>query len=306
MVLAEPTPEGEVRYRMLETLRQYAAEKMEAFGETESMRRRHLQWCLQFAEAAELEMRGPNQTVRLREAMRDNDNLRQALQEAGPGVERLRLAVALFWHWYIHGFYAEGRAWLERAMAEAPDAPTPLMCKAMKTAGDLSWRWGTWRPRGRIHSRNMEVQCEANDRRGVAMTYNSLGLVAYHQGDCATAAAYYRKGLAILRELDEPSVIGVMLMNLALPTKEQGDYLEAEALLAEADADVHRKNGNSQGLAAVLHSRCLIAKRLGDYDRALKFIDEAVALTPTCRIRREWRSTSTRGERSPTTRETFT
>ena len=277
LVLAEAGPDGEIRYRMLETLRQYAAEKLEEFGEREPLRKRHLQWCIRFAEAAESEMRGPNQTQRLREAMRDNDNLRQALQEAGPGEKRLRLAVALFWHWYIHGFYAEGRTWLERALEETPEASVQLKCRAMKTAGDLCWAMGDMAAAQHIHEQNMLVQCEANDRRGVGMTYNSLGLVAYHQGDCITASAHYRKGLAILRELDDSVVVGVLLMNLALPTKEQGDYLEAEALLAEADA-IHRKMGNSQGLAVVLHSRCLIAKRLGEYERALKFIDEAVEI----------------------------
>jgi len=277
LVLAESGDGGETRYRMLETLRQYAAEKLLQGGERERMRVRHLRWCLRFTEEAESEMRGANQTQRLSEQMRDNDNLRQALQEAGPGVERMRLATALFWHWYVHGFYAEGRGWLERVLEQTPDAPVALRCKAMKTAGDLCWAMGDMEAAQAIHHRNLAVQCDANDRRGVGMTYNSLGLVAYHQGDCAKAIEYYEKGLRILRELDEASAVGVVLMNLALPLKEQGAYREAEALLSEADA-IHRKTGNAMGLTSVLHSRCLIAKRLGDYERAKEFIEEAIEI----------------------------
>ena len=275
LVQVEAGAIGDNRYLMLETLRQYADEKLQSSGELAQLRQKHLHWYLRCAEAAEAEMRGPNQNVRLREVLADNDNFRQALVEAGPGLERMRLAAALFWHWYIHGFYAEGRLWIDRALKECPAAPTALLCKTMKAAGDLCWALGDLDAARDIHLRNLEIQREAQDRKGIALSYNSLGLVAYHRGECAEAIANYRTGLEIMRDIGETIMTGVMLMNLSLPIKDQGDYVEAEALLAEADG-LHRSTGNIQGLGAVLQSRCLIAKRLGDYVSARKYIEEAM------------------------------
>jgi predicted ATPase len=277
LVQVESGAHGDNRYLMLETLRQYAGEKLNDLGELTQLRQRHFRFYVRVAESAEAEMRGPNQNRRLREILADNDNFRAALLEASAGVDRMRLAAALFWHWYIHGLYAEGRSWIERALKECPDAPTPLLCRTKKAAGDLCWALGDLDDARKIHLQNLEIQSRVQDRRGIALSHNSLGLVAYHQGDCAASIEHYRTGLAILREEGDPTVTGLLLMNLALPIKDQGDYVEAETLLAEAD-ELHRITGNTQGLGAVLHSRCLIAKRLGDYARAREFLEEAMEI----------------------------
>ncbi len=146
LVLAEETTvtssPGETRYRLLETVRHYAAEKLEAAGEGAEVRARRLEWCVALAETAAPELHGPRQGAWADRLETEHDNLRVALrwalarEEAGtmsraavparaqpsplaePDAAALRLSMALWWFWYMRGYLAEGRHWLEAALAQ--------------------------------------------------------------------------------------------------------------------------------------------------------------------------------------------
>ncbi|MCW3058978.1 MAG: hypothetical protein JWQ02_799, partial [Capsulimonas sp.] len=199
LVLTDRNAEGEVRYRMLETLREYADERRRAVDTQDETRRRHVLWYRRFADGAYQERIGANHSRALRLLDQDHDNFRLALQTAGPGPERMRLAAALYWYWYIHGHYSEGRSWSERALNECPDAPAALRTRLMKALGDFSWAQGDMTTARRIHLENLELQRTIQDRRMIAVTLNSLGLIDYHQGDCAGAVKFYRQSLEITR-----------------------------------------------------------------------------------------------------------
>jgi non-specific serine/threonine protein kinase len=114
---------GEVRYRMPETIRQYARDRLLASGEAAEVRTRHRTWYLSLAERAEARIRGPEETMWLNRLEVEHDNLRAALgwstTEEEDAEIRLRLATALWMFWDIHTHWDEGRKWLEIALARS-------------------------------------------------------------------------------------------------------------------------------------------------------------------------------------------
>src|SRR5262249_10208169 len=127
LVTVDSGREGEGRYRLLETVRQYSRQKLEAAGETGAMRERHLRYFLRMAEGAYPGFFGATQLDSARRLEGDHDNLRAALaacsEAAMPPVLGLRLAGALWWFWNLQGVHSEARRWLEQALARAGGRP---------------------------------------------------------------------------------------------------------------------------------------------------------------------------------------
>ncbi len=145
LVLGERMQGQEARYRILETIRQYASERLLEAGEGEQLRNRHLDFFLRWAERVEPELRGPQQLEWLDQLEAENDNLRAALEwsltQAEDGEASLRLAGALPVFWYQRGYINEGLAWLEKVLTSRP--PRVLAaCGPKRSMGLDSWHVG--------------------------------------------------------------------------------------------------------------------------------------------------------------------
>jgi predicted ATPase len=130
------------RFVMLETIREYARESLEAFGETEAVRRAHATYFLALAEEAEQGMAGPQQAVLLERLEREHDNLRAAMQWSTSHAEEekamaLRLGGALRSFWYVRAYFSEGRDFLERALTLSHKVAAPVRAKALHAASQL-------------------------------------------------------------------------------------------------------------------------------------------------------------------------
>src|SRR5262249_44739930 len=145
--------EGEVRYRFLETVRQYSRERLLETGEVETIRQRHGDWFLGFTERAERELRGPDQAAWLQRLEEEHDNLRAALEwsrESGEAEAGLRLGGALGDFWWRHGYWSEGRGGLTALLAmSGASERTAGGAQALHAAGPLGQRQpGPGRARG--------------------------------------------------------------------------------------------------------------------------------------------------------------
>ncbi|MDR7459661.1 MAG: tetratricopeptide repeat protein, partial [Armatimonadota bacterium] len=271
LVQQEPLEDGEARFRMLETVREFALEQLQATGEAHAIARRHARYYGRVAEAAEPALTGPEQAVWLERLEREHDNLRAALAHllaTGDGEAGLSLAAALGRFWERHGYAREGLEWLQRFIDAAPAAPPALRAKALNAAGNLSRSRGDYPAALACYERALALRREVGDERGVAMALNNLGVVAKDQGDYARARAYLEESLAVKRRLGEERGIAVTLNNLGLVAKSQGDAAGAEAFFAES-LDHFRDLGDVWGQALTLNNMGALAASVGDYERAL-------------------------------------
>jgi non-specific serine/threonine protein kinase len=181
----EVDPSGEVRYRMLETLREHALEQPTAAGESDETRRQHAEYFMRLAEAAQPQLQtGGQQQVWLARLEAEHDNLRAALAwatSAESGAETaLRLGGALYRFWSLHGYLSEARHWLDRVVAVGADAPARVRKKAVNAAGLVARLQGDHERAASLFEECLRLAQQEGDRRSVAVSYHNLALVEKH------------------------------------------------------------------------------------------------------------------------------
>jgi predicted ATPase/DNA-binding SARP family transcriptional activator len=281
------TEEGaaEIRFRMLETLREYGWEKLRASGEEESLRDRHRDYFLEFSEHAATKRNGPEQAAWLQQLALQHDNLRAALawcelarpdhSAAEPG---LRLARALAWFWNVRGHVAEGRAHLARALAQpAAQFRTAERAKALNEAGVLARYQGDYAAAWTLHEESLALFRELEDRKGGAEALNSLGLVAHARSDFAAAQIWHEESLALRRELGDGRGIAASLHNLGMVAHDRGDYAAAGTFYEESLA-LFRELGNGRGIAFALNNLGNVVHNQGDLAAARRHYEESLTL----------------------------
>jgi tetratricopeptide (TPR) repeat protein len=271
---------GEGRYRLIETIRQYGREKLIEAGEEAELNRRHRDWYLELAEAAEPELRGPDQRVWFNSLETEHDNLRAALRrslENRETEEMLRLAGALWRFWYVRGYLSEGREWLERVLAEGGGTSPPARAKALAGAGILAWRQGDYGRAKMLFEESLALYRELGNNRGIAESLRGLGFVARDQRDYEGAVELFEESLALSRKVEDKWGIAWPLNDLGVVALSQGDYGRAVELCKES-LFLFREIGDGWGMAVSLNILGIVAQRQGEHDRATLLCEESLGL----------------------------
>jgi non-specific serine/threonine protein kinase len=257
LVLAEE-PGGEwgaVRYRLLETVRQYAAQRLTAAGEAQAARARHAAWCLDLAQAGAAHEAGPQQGAWLERLTVEHDNLRAALgwclADAEGAAAGLRLGGLVGWMWEVRGHHAEGRRWLTALLARGEGAPPDVRATALDLAGRLTRDQGDYETAERLHAESNSLWRELGDAAGVAASLDHLGDVAAARGDSARARALFEESLALRRAQGDRRAVASSLLNLGRVARQQDESERAAALLEESLA-TGRTLGDTRGVARAL------------------------------------------------------
>jgi predicted ATPase/class 3 adenylate cyclase len=279
---------GEPRFVMLETVHEFAREKLQESGQTEDLRRRHARYFISMAEEAEPELMRAQQAQWLKRLELELDNLRAALSWAEEQDEAelgLRLGAALWRFWIMGARYGEGRKWLEAALATGKEAPLLVRAKANLVAGYLAAGQGVY-----MHSQpHLEVALalyrSAGSTEGVAMTLATLGILASYRGDLERAKELNKESLEGYRKLGDPWQFSGALRALAADLFVRllrflaygGDDMQAAALREEALA-LSRKWGDSAGIALSLLGLGYLAIDQDNPERAVKHLEEGLVL----------------------------
>ena len=286
IVLAEREPGQEARYRMLETIRQYASKQLLKAGEGEQVRKRHFEFFLQLAEQAEPYVRGPQLSVYLNELEAEHDNMRAALEwslsQTDYGEASLRLAGALFSFWEQRGFVSEGRAWLARTITN-PAAPSAgaARAKVLYGAGCLAGAEGNSLAARTLleESVNLWRELGSTGLIGLAHTLSILGQIMRHLvGDLATSRALINEAIILFREQDERWGLAWALSYMGMTLRDQEDFALASSFI-EASVSLWRDLGNQLGLADAIRKRGHIAVRQGNYELAQRAFSDSLAIT---------------------------
>ena len=272
----------ETRFRMLETVREYALESLRESGETDQLGRRHAEYFLALAEEAEPAFTGPHpQQVEWLDRLEEElDNLRAALRwslDRGGADTGLRLAGALYRLWSQRGLLAEGGRWLEEALKIGDGAPAAFRAKALLGAGFLANTRGEPESARTFLEESLALYRSLGDRSRIVRALIGLGVSVYHVGDHEQARAHYEEGLELARELDDRRQEGAVLNNLGELARAGGDYRRA-ATLYEDSFLLFRETGNDGGASLAKSNLALIAMHEGDYGRATALLREELEL----------------------------
>jgi tetratricopeptide (TPR) repeat protein/DNA-binding CsgD family transcriptional regulator len=272
---------------MLETLREYAWERLVECGEAEILRQRHARLFLDLAEQAEDELRGPNQVVWADRLEQEQDNLRVALEWAlGGGAEEVgvRLAGALVQFWRLRGYFSQGLSWLEAAVAASGRlvAQTPAAIaqrvKALQGLGSLIYDTGDFGAARAPYEESLALSRQLGDKTGIARSLDGLGLVALREEDNPSLAqARHQESLALYRELGDKDGSALALYHLGHVALQQEDYLLARSRYEESLA-LWRTVGNRSGMALAINNLGLVASCQSDYPLERSFYEQSLAL----------------------------
>jgi tetratricopeptide (TPR) repeat protein len=236
----EASPDGEPRFLLYETIREYALERLEASGETATLRQRHASYYLALAETAELELTGAQQKMWLGRLAQEVDNLRAvlvwSLRAQGSVEVGLRLAAALHWFWNLGGRFVEGRAWLEEALApRSGSAPPPAaQAKALLVVADMMELLLDQAAAAPLLAQSLGLYRQLGDRAGEARALMYGGRTARAQGDYAQAVRFEEESLSLARSLGDRYDTTWALISLGDAELDQGNLGRATARLEEA------------------------------------------------------------------------
>ena len=286
LVVAEAT-EGAFRYRMLEPVRQYGQERLQASGEVEAVRRRHVLWYLELAKGAEPWLRGDRQEVWLRRLEREHDNLRAALRWALESAEAelgLWFGGALGEFWYMRGYLSEGRRWLEAALDNGDDASrAPARTKALARAGWIAWEQGDYERSVALSKEGLALSRELGDRAGAAAALSNLSWAALLGNELARAAAFAGEAAALERSLGETAGVARALVVLGLAAVAGGDHVRAIGLHEESLA-LGREASDRLAMALSLVMGAFASLGLGDNRRAQALCEQSLAVSQRPRV----------------------
>ncbi len=288
--LAQQSEEGdEPRFSMLQLIREYALEQLEASGEAEALRRAHASYFLALAEQATKQRYGPDSNAWRERLERDQDNLRAALAWARDHDEvelGLRLVVALTWFWKRRGRLREGRTWIEEMLtlrgrvaetAQESDEVTKARAKALLNDGMFASEQGSLAVAQRQIEEARALALAIGDARTARQALTNLGLIASLEGDLARATTLYTESLTLARELEDQQGIGTLLTNLGNLSSSQGDLEQALALFTES-LTLAREWGNRDLVALNLNNLGVAARKRGDIAQAQALLGEALSL----------------------------
>jgi non-specific serine/threonine protein kinase len=281
MVAVEEIGGGEKRYRLLETVREYALEKLKEAGEEASSRRRHRDSLLAWAEGGEPNFWGAGQRLWLERLEEEFDNLWAALEwsRATPGeaASGLRLWKAVWRFWDMRGHFTQGQRMLKDLLALAPE-PTLTRMLCLVEVAHLSARQGDLSV-ARLHlQESMRLSRELGSTKGTIYSTIGLGNVHEMEGDLAAAEACWEESLERAREVGDRVGTYLALMWLGQSAYLRGDIGRATALMDEGLA-LSRAQGDEWSTAFALLWMGQAAHDLGETARAERTIEEALRLS---------------------------
>jgi predicted ATPase/serine/threonine protein kinase len=272
---------GESRFAMLETIREYALEKLEASGEKAQTKRAHTAYCLVLAEEDATEQSGAKGAGRLESFALEHDNIRAALDwltETGDAEWGLRLGAALFRFWETREYLAEGRDSLGKLLKLAgATAPTKARERALFAAGVLAIAQGDYAAGSSLMRESLDIARQLGDGQGVAVSLNALAVIARDRGEVSMAHSLFEESLVQWRELGDLKAVARSLSNLASVVKLQANYSLASSLYGEC-LSIFRGLGDSTGVAWSLNYQGDVARDRGDSAAARTLYEQSLAI----------------------------
>jgi predicted ATPase/DNA-binding SARP family transcriptional activator len=276
-----PGADGRPRFQMLETVREYACERLEGLGETDAVRRRHAEHYVGLAELAERELEGTSHATWLARLEDESANIRAAFAycvESGARGLELRLAGALARFWELRGDLREGRHRLAGALERGRHEPERLRAKALAGATALALRAGDGPAMKTLAEEHLALSRSLGNDRAVAQALDRLATATSNEGDFRRGMELYEESIAISRRLGDRHRLAVSTSNLGSLALMEGAYDRARELCEQGLA-LFQNLGASDEMAMPLFNLGLAALLQGRHAEALARLRAGLELT---------------------------
>ena len=272
----------EARYRMLETIRDYAQERLVEAGDASEVYARHRDWFVALVEQARPGFfTGAEHAPWLARLSDDHDNLRAALrwsdEDPDGSSAELSLASGLWRFWEIRGHLAEGSAWLERALARTGGEISARRALGLTGLGVLATQRGDHAGASAAHEASLLLQRELGNPLAIAAACNNVASAAIEQGTFDRARELYREAIDLTRAAGDQHGVGFSLINLADLAARQGNNSEADELYAES-IQTFEALGDQWGVAQATSRLALVSRRRGDFGAARARYNDAMGI----------------------------
>jgi hypothetical protein len=267
--------DGEPRFTMLETIREYALERLQASGEADTIHTQHAAYYLMLAERAASHLQGANQVEWLNKLEIEHDNLRATLdwyeRKADDGVDELQLAGALGAFWLIRGYISEGRMWLGRALARSELLVSATRAYVLNLAGVFHDDMAIGQA---LLKESLSIGRKVGDKRSIAWALRNLANMAT---DTAVTEPWRMESLALFRELGDAWGICWVLTDLAAMESQHESYVQA-AVYSDECLALARNVRDPWLIGEALSNAGLLAWMRGDYPLANDLLAQSLAL----------------------------
>jgi predicted ATPase/class 3 adenylate cyclase len=280
----------EARYRLPETIRQYARDKLFESGEVEKVRDRHLDYFVHFAETAEPELRGKEQWEWLDRVETEHDNFRTALAwslESGKSDRALHLAGTLYYFWLLRGYFSEGQRWLgdtlalsERAQSEGrsageTQADTARRAKALYGAAWLQMETMNIKTARTMCEESLRLWRDLDNKWWTAVVLEQAALLMTVGDNIEAALARLEEGISLAREVEDPWPLALCLIRVGDVLKPMGKAAAARPFLEEGVA-LARAIGDKAVLSEGLRELGSLYYADGELTAAMRVTEEAL------------------------------
>jgi len=273
--------DGLARYTLLETIREYASERLKSAGEMETQGGRHAAFFLELALQAEPELQGPEQSTWFARLGQEHENLRHAMRwylAHRDAPTALRLAGALWRFWWTRGDFEEGRGTLGEALALEPGAaPSVERAKALYALAALAGMQADFATADPALEESLAIARTLDDKAGIANAVFEQGNLANEREDLPRAAELYEEALALRRAIGDRRGESLALHNLAVVAASRGEAAKARDLFEQALV-LHRSLGNATMEAYTLNGLSDVALHGGDLDAARGYLERGLAM----------------------------
>ena len=281
LVQQTATTDGEPRFRMLETIREYGVEQLAAAGESDATMQRLAGWCRSLLEGVEEAFFTAMQGRWVERLETEHDNLRAVLAwaiERGDATTAHSLIEKLGWFWIPRGYLSEGRTWGERALALGDTAPTPGRAWTLALTGTFAWMQGDHQRARELAVEGLSLSRQIGHVIGEGNSLSSCSVGRQRtKGDSTRRKPISPRPSGTFGRMASPTWVGFSLNYLGHVEYERGDVERATVRFEEA-RDIFRTTGNTYGIGFVLANLAKTARRQGDYPRATALYAESLVL----------------------------
>ncbi|MEO8665065.1 MAG: tetratricopeptide repeat protein [Ignavibacteria bacterium] len=272
-----------VRFRILETIRQFGEEKLKVSDEYENISDKHLNYYMILAESAEPKLKGPDQRVWLEKLDKEAGNFEKSFNRSlnkKNSQSGLRIAGAVELFWDIRGIYSEGLRWLESILEHNSGVINSIQGKALNAAGVLNTFHGNFKKAQKFLETALAIHVEIKDEKGIACSLLNLGRVLWFQGELSHAADLCEHSLGIFRNTGDKRGTATCLISLGIMSLQEGNYDRSEKLFEEGLA-INRDAGDKREIAYSLLNMGMLSSDRGEMTRAAKLFEESLSIQRT-------------------------